>query len=338
MTARPLVQFVVPYDQPLIDRLALADPDALVRQGDEVVPLLSGGGPAAWCYLTYARLRDRGWGPIRLANRADPAAINVAHADTLNTAGDYARVFYVDARADHSHRLFAQYTLVQNRDQLGRDAAWIHHWPQPGLIARQTPITQVRQIGYIGQTGNNNLAMTAADWNALFGDQGYHFAAPASDAWHDLSQFDALIAVRSFDASPHSKKPASKLLNAWRAGVPLVAGADSAYAQIGTPGEDYLLATSPAEVLAALDRLRDAAFREALVERGRAKAAQYSEDAIAALWIEALEGPIAARFARWQRRPATERLRAHVLKLADEALVSGKALVRQLTGLGPRTS
>lgn len=335
---RPLVNFVVPYDQALVERLAGADPDRLVREGDGVVPLLSGGGPAAWCYLTYVRLRDRGWGPIRLSNRADPAAINVAHADTLNGTADYARAFFVDARADHSHRLFAQFTVVQNRDQLSPDGAWIHHWPQPGLIARTAPITGVRRVGYIGQTGNNNLAMTADDWNALLGGHGYQFAAPASDAWHDLSAFDALIAIRSFDDSPHSKKPASKLLNAWRAGIPLIAGKDSAYAQVGTPGSDYLVATSPADVLVALERLRDDGFRQDMVERGRARAEEYCDDALARLWGDVLDGPVARRFARWQASPLRERCRAQVLKQADTGLIRAKALVRRLTGLGPRTS
>lgn len=334
----PVINFVVPYADALVKRLAQGDPDRIVRERGEDAPLLSGGGPAAWCYLTYARLRTRGWGPIRLSNRIDPAAINVAHSNTLGDTPDFARAFFVDTRADHSHRLFAHYTVVQNRDQLAANTAWVHHWPQPGLITRASPVTDLRRIGYIGQVGNNNLAMAAQDWNALLGSHGYEFSAPAADGWHDLSAYDALVAIRSFDASPHSKKPASKLFNAWRAGLPLIAGHDSAYLQVGTPGEDYLVAASPPEVLAALDSLkRDVPLRERIIASGTRQAEQYSDDAIAARWIEMLEGPVASRFACWQAQPLSEGLRARALKLADVGLMQAKASLRRLTGLGPRT-
>lgn len=332
------VTFVVPYDDALTERLQHADPDNMVRNDDPFGQYISGGGAACWCFLTYARLRDRGFA-AKLANKADPQTINVAHADSLNCATDYADVFYVDVRADHSHRLFAQFTLVQNRDQLAPDTVWIPLWSQPGLIGRAEPVSEIRQIGYVGQTGNNNLAMTADDWNRLVGGNGYVFRAPEMNRWHDLSGFDALIAIRSFDDSPHSKKPPSKLLNAWRAGLPLIGGKDSAYAQVGTPGEDYLVATDPKGVLNALNLLRrEPGFRQQLIERGKVRAEQYSDDALSQMWIDALEGPIADRFARWQAQPARERMRAQAMKLADSALVESKALVRRLTGLGPRTN
>jgi len=329
---RPPVNFVIPFSDKFIEELHGADPDLLARVGGEQAAVLSRSGALAWCFLTFRRLAQRGYQDLALSNRIDPLAINVIHSEQLAALGFVPHAFCVSARADHPRRPAAQFQIVQNRTQAGTKATWIHHWPQPGLIARKTPIERIRQVAYIGQTYNGNLALGEEDWRAQCAARGIDFHAPAAGEWHRLDKFDACIAIRSFDNRQHNSKPASKLLNAWHAGVPLIAGNDSAFTQIGTPGDDYLIANSMAEALDCLERLdRDVALRNRIIERGKARAAALSNDAIATLWIETIDGPIRSRFAEWQAHPAREAVRAIGLAAIDRI---GSRIKRTIWNLG----
>ena len=327
----PPVNFVVPYPDEVIAQLRNADPDLTARSSGDHAWMLAAGGPAAWCYLTYRRLAMSGYGGIGLSNAIDPEAINVVHSGHLNELWQDRRAFVVSAQADHAQRFGAQFHIVQNRRQAAANSVWIHHWPQPGLIARTSPITRVRRVAYIGLTYNGNLALDEAAWRARFAAQGFEFHAPEMQQWHDFSQFDACVAIRSFDRRTYRSKPASKLFNAWHAGVPLIAGHDSAYCQVGHPGEDYLVASSMPEVLDWLLRLdRDGEFRDGLVANGRRRAAEFGNAEIVRLWIAALEGPIAKRFELWQSRPGFEAVRHSVLAALDRGWAGIKGCVRKL--------
>lgn len=320
------MNFVVPYDDAALARLAGCDPDAAVRAGGSDAALFSHGGPSAWCMLTYLRLRARSDRPLRLSNRPDRAAINVVHAHQLAGLGGARDCFFVSARADLDNRLFAHAQVVQNRAQSGPDAVWIDHWPQPGLLARERPIEAVRAVGYLGIVYNGNLALGEEYWTTLLATRGMAFVKPEVEHWHDYRALDAVIAVRSLDERAHPRKPASKLINAWHAGVPFVGGADSAYAQIGRAGHDYLRVTSVEEIMAALDALaEDPGLRQRLIANGREAARRHGDEVIARRWLECLDGPIAARWRRWRRAPRTEAARSRLLGPADALSLAARA-------------
>ena len=83
--------------------------------------------------------------------------------------------------------------------------------------------------------------------------------------------------------------------------MPLIAGWDSAYAHVGRPGYDYLRIGCEAELLEAIALLAgDEGFYRRIVAEGKRHAPQLSQEAIAQVWIEALEGPVATAFERWR--------------------------------------
>lgn len=322
------VNFLVPFTQQVIDDLRGADPDQLAQGGGLYAEMLAKGGAIAWCYLTYSRLTAAGVAGLTLSNTLDRAAINVVHSEHLAVLPDPGGAFIVSAQADHLRRPGAQFHVVQNRNQVKANTVWIHHWPQPGLIGRSSEITRVRKVAYVGQTYNGNLALDVETWRAQCRQQGFEFSAPGSGNWFDMSSYDACIAIRSFDRRGYDNKPASKLINAWLAGLPLIGGYDSAYAQIGRPGEDYLLAETMEQTLNWLIKLdAEPDFRAALVARGRARAVEFDNDAVAALWRAALEGPIAQRFAWWQAHPRSEAIRQTFLTGWDRGLIAAKKAV-----------
>ncbi len=81
-----------------------------------------------------------------------------------------------------------------------------------------------------------------------------------------------------------------KILEAWSAGVPVVASPWAAAGTSGIPGEDFRLAATPAEWVAAIvDLLADPAERRRLAESGRRRlAADYSPEVVRAGLLAAI--------------------------------------------------
>jgi glycosyltransferase involved in cell wall biosynthesis len=118
---------------------------------------------------------------------------------------------------------------------------------------------------------------------------GWEPRLPGLDHGADLSQVDALVGIRSLDTRTHDRKPASKLVNAWLAGIPFIGGYDSAFAQVGTPGEDYLRVGNLEELKDALIRLReDAELYARLVQAGRQRATAHDRAAVTTAWLKFL--------------------------------------------------
>jgi hypothetical protein len=110
--------------------------------------------------------------------------------------------------------------------------------------------------------------------------------------WCDYSQADAVVALRP-TPGPHANKPGSKLVNCWHAGVPAILGDEIAFQRLRENDLDYLEATTPQQVLEALTRLKiGAGLRNQMIENGRKRAVEYTDEAITKIWMELLSGPL----------------------------------------------
>jgi len=257
-------------------------------------------GELCWCLQTYAQLAPRGILDVTCTNRLDPTAINLVHSDTLLRLRPDPRAFVVCIRADYPKREWANFHIVQNRDQLGRKVAYMPLWMQAGIKARKPDRHGVRTVAYFGEL-NRNLAGAVNDWRSMFAPHGIDFEARENRRWHDMREVDVLIGIRGFDRRPYSTKPPSKLLNAWHARIPFIGGYDSAYRQVATPGHDYLVASSAGEVVAHVLRLaQDPDLYARLVTNGERKVQDYTFERMAAKWEALLQGDVALRFVEWQ--------------------------------------
>lgn len=306
------------------------DLDALLAQRGDILAAFAENGDLCWTVQTFCRLREAGYGGIELATEPASGRINLSKAKTLSRRGWRPGTFDVSIQADYPRVVWAQFHLQQNRDLEGHHSAFVPLWPQAGLTPRDAERMAIERAAFIGKV-DGNLAGGVARWKAMLQGSGIEFVAPPPGAWHDLSAIDVVVALRSFDGRRHSRKPANKLVNAWRAGVPFIGGADSAYSQAGSPGVDYLQARSPAEVLAQLERLRhDPGLYRALVEAGRKRSSEYSVPNLVHAWLRALEGPVAARYLAWAAHPRQERLRSQLMGAAQSGLDAAKAVGRRL--------
>ena len=148
------------------------------------------------------------------------------------------------------------------------------HWSQPNLIPRD-PSREDRfeTVAFLGDPCN--LAPELADpqfAKLLRQETGATFETRGAERWHDFSDVDVVLAIRDFSSAKHLHKPATKLYNAWLAGVPLIAGSDSAFQAEGSIGEDYLIARSPEDCIRLLKRLhKQPSYRRRIVTSGQKK-------------------------------------------------------------------
>ena len=307
-----------------------ADFEALLAREPEVLRAFSENGDLCWTVQTFCRLREAGFGGIELSTEAAPGRINLSKAKTLSRRGWTPGIFDVSIQADYPRVAWARFHLQQNRDLLGHDAHVVPLWPQARIIPRDAGRSGISRIGFFGKI-DGNLAGGDETWRALLAERGLEFCAPQADRWHDFSMIDVAIGIRSFDFRRHSRKPANKLINAWMAGVPFIGGHDSAFVQIGKPGENYLQAATPGEVIEQIGRLQaDPRLYDQLVRAGAAEAEAFTVPGIADHWVGILEGPISARYLEWEAHAASEKVRSGLLSLAQGGVDLAKAAARKL--------
>jgi hypothetical protein len=126
-------------------------------------------------------------------------------------------------------------------------------------------------------------------------------ASKDATSWHDYSRCDAVIAARDLTEYDAGLKPASKLTNAWRAGVPALLGPEPAFCALRRGELDYLEVRSAADALEAVRRLKqEPGLHQAMAANGLRRGAEHNADAVAARWQEVLGGPIAEDYRRWR--------------------------------------
>ncbi len=214
--------------------------------------------------------------------------------------------------ADFLPHTGAQIQILQNAAHATRlpGSVFIPHWPQPNLIPRDPARgDRFETLAYIGDPQNLAPELRSATFqNELRSRCGLTLEIRGSDRWHDYSDIDAVLAVRDFSRSRHIHKPATKLYNAWLAGVPLLTGSDSSCAAEGTDGIDYLRVDSPARLLECLERLKnEPAWCHQIVSEGQKKTATRNRDAVRQLWIDLLSKKMPQSLYRWQLRSPLQR-------------------------------
>ncbi|MEI6417136.1 MAG: glycosyltransferase, partial [Verrucomicrobiota bacterium] len=126
--------------------------------------------------------------------------------------------------------------------------------------------------------------------------------------WHNYSDVDAVIAIREVSSARYFHKPATKLYNAWLAGVPFIGGLDSAYAADGRPGVDYLVASSVEEAFQHLRRLKeDESFRHQLVLRGTESGKAFTREATLQQWKNFVLETLPNLVEQWQKKSVFQR-------------------------------
>jgi len=295
-----------------LESLRRLDPDRDWRQFQR--------GEQVWVLQTYLRLARAGLA-VELAAVPPAEGLIVFHAKQARALRRQAHLLgdaiLVAARADNRQPLIADFEILQNAHFAdGRRRFHMPHWPQPGLLPRDPARgTTIKRLVYKGFEGNLSLEFSRPEWRQLLADRGIEwvvdaarFAGRETDSqamdWPDFREADLILAVRPGGRNRATNKPASKLINAWLAGVPALLGPEVAYLDLRRSELDYFEVSSLAEAQAAVDRLLgDPGLYKAMVENGRVRAADFTADAILPRWGKLLFETIPGLLPpRWTRR------------------------------------
>lgn len=275
----------------------------------------SGGILNNWVLRTYYHLALAGH-PVTLAPRPQPGHLNLVSILDFGRKQRRADCFLVIPQADAHETLLADFRIFQNGLRATDDvSAVIWHWPQPGILPRDPARGDtVSHLTYKGRTLNLDPEFRSPDFLAELQARGFSFDIDAFDGlhadhdWNDYRAADAVLALRNMTHYDAAKKPASKLINAWMAGVPALLGPEPAFEELRQSADDFLTVRSPRDILNALETLRaDPARFQAMVANGRTRAQDFTEAALTDLWVQVLAGPATAAYHRWQAQPGWQR-------------------------------
>jgi hypothetical protein len=116
-------------------------------------------------------------------------------------------------------------------------------------------------------------------------------------AWNDYSDVDLVLAHRIASPTLLHEKPASKLINAWLAGVPALLSDEPAYAALRQTKLGYLTVDTPQSLLRSIDHLQaDRSLYGAMIENGRTRAREFSIEAVHAHWLDLILNDVVPDF------------------------------------------
>ena len=288
-------------------------------------------GPDNWIIQGYAELARRGL-PVRLGTEFRPGEVCVAHYDHIAPSPALADSFVISVRADRPRTFVSDWQVIQSPSSgLTRRDYYIPHYPQSNLIPRDSSRpARVQTVGYMGELKNVAARFRSPEFGEDLARLGAKLVIRGHGSWHDFSDIDLVLAVR--DGTRHflASKPATKLTNAWLAGVPALVGDEPAFAHIREGPLDYIHVSTQQDVLNAVARLNeDPDLYLAMVENGRLRGREYTRDRITDLWVEFLFNVIPPSYEAWLRggggigRSLRYRRRAFVRRLWGERYYRG---------------
>lgn len=279
-----------------------------------IPPLLEGGKSAsvqAWIFQTWAELGASVDTALVTELPSSGAIITLSNLLPEGFRASSGQ-FVVAVAADFLPHPGAQLQIVQNavHAQRLRGSVFMPHWPQPNLIPRDpSRKDRFERAAFFGDPSNLLPELADPDFaSRLQNETGVRLEMRGADQWHDYSDVDLVLAIRDFSRARHLQKPATKLYNAWLAGVPLIGGSDSAYASEAQAGSDYLAAHSAKECIRLVKQLRDnLALRNSIVKSGQKKSATRSRDAVRKMWGNFCSVELPERIQQWEQKNRLEK-------------------------------
>ncbi|MEO0759322.1 MAG: hypothetical protein AAFY78_20890 [Cyanobacteria bacterium J06648_16] len=282
-----------------------------------------GLGVYAWTIQTCLRLQAVGF-TCELSQTMPEQGIVLFHSNVPRLCPSFPKPtrqqLFICLKAEAPPSAYAQLQVVQNPQEVSERQFFIPHWPQPGLLPRLTARgDRFETIAFLGHRNSLATALQSPEWQAQLRALGLRWRSSISqnawndyatldNRWHDYREVDAVVAVRSFEprvcwqTQQFRNKPATKLYNAWLAGVPAVLGVEQAYRAERQTVLDYLEVDSQAKLLATLQRLRDdRELRLAMMAQAQQRATDYTPDAVTQHWIHFFETVAIPAYEQWRQ-------------------------------------
>lgn len=267
-----------------------------------------------WIVRTYKCLRKVGF-PCQILDHLPKQGIVIADRDTLDNKYPYlGATMLICAKGDRQFHPSAYLHVVQNPNELSNptnnDSIWnpyyISPWPQPSLIPRsQERGSRVENIAFLGTRSNFAKELSSEYWRDSLKKIGCSWHPIFEQTqWSDYTNLDAIVAVRSFDNNAYSHKPASKLINCWRALVPGAFPPESAYMSLRKSELDFCLVNTLDELIQSITSLKNnSELYLSMIENGKERARDFSEDKITDQWINFFQDYVFIQYKKWLNMP-----------------------------------
>ncbi len=276
----------------------------------------SNGNFVSWIITTHFHVKQAGLS-CEVVDDIPKKGIVIADRGTLGNQYPYfGEAMLICAKGDGEFHPSAHLHIVHNPSdlQIKRNLLWnpyyIPHWPQPSLIPRSRERSFILEnVAFIGSRSNLAKVFLSDDWIHSIDALGckWHPVFNQKD-WNDYSNIDVIVGVRRFDRCTYLNKPASKLINCWRAGVPAILAPESAFIALRKSELDFLIVHSIDEAIEAVKRLKNnPELYLAMVENGIKRAEEFREEIITESWINFFHTCVTTQYEKWQKMSEFER-------------------------------
>lgn len=267
-------------------------------------------------WLFYLMLKDQGM-DVRISRGYPKEGILVHHKGNVRRFVWHPDLFIVSGQWDYPRDDRAQVHLVSNQYKTTKASlGWLDRVSFQGLQCYVPPIThpviiprkpergdRFEHVAFIGDPRNLDDEFMKDSFLEQLQDMGIKFRIiddPHKMA--DFSDIDAVIAIRQI-GRVISNKPSTKLINAWRGGVPSLLGTEIGFRESRENEYDYIEVDSVSDVVDGLARLKDdIGFRNRMIENGRQRAMRFSAEEQQKTWVRFFEETVIPAYHDWQRR------------------------------------
>jgi hypothetical protein len=257
-----------------------------------------------WPIQTFLYMREAGL-DVSLAEQPVEGAVCIAKYDITKNKIFAPNSFLVGIRADRPPFHMCEIEVVQSPANVNDENTFlIHHWPQPRLLPRDPGRgDRIERISYFGGPQNLSPSFGESAFVNTLNEMGVELHTCFDPRkWNDYSATDLVLAVRDIHPIVLNTKPATKLVNAWKAGCVPLLGAEPAYQALGRRGVDYFEVTHPQDVINLLTELKANPERYQQVRQaGIRRYPEFSHAAIQQQWVDLITGPVAEAYGQWQQ-------------------------------------
>jgi hypothetical protein len=293
-----------------------------------------------WTWRTYYHLASTGYPCQLVSSLPDKGIIFSAACNLPILFRPQPEQFIISCVADSPPRFFAQCQIFQSLSQslLWQESSqlpyigYMPHWTQPGLLCRDPERgNSLLNLGYFGASNQIDPSLRTQETYLKFKEIGislnFNF-----QTFHDYREIDGILAVRSFGRDIISHKPASKLINAWRAGTPAILGKELAFKELYHSDLDYIEVASISEIFDACKRLQDDPNQfEKMSENGLKRAEDFSDKVLTKKWINLLEEEIPILYEKWLKMSPLSRNVYYYNQFILRTKLSAKKRLKQVT-------
>ncbi|RUT08272.1 hypothetical protein DSM106972_014400 [Dulcicalothrix desertica PCC 7102] len=295
-----------------------------------------------WIIMTYLHLKRRNLN-VYLSNKFVQGSICVASALDFGIKQKTFSSFVVGCRSDGPRPALCDIAIVQNQANIKSSTdIFIPHWPQPGLIKRDSARgNHITNVVFKGSELNLYEAFRSPEFVRELENLGACLQINGINTdkllqWHDYSEADLVLAVRDLTEKDALVKPASKLINAWIAGVPALLGPEPAFQQLRQSHLDYIEIKTPESALSAIRRLMtDPSLYEQMLINGQKRALEFSTEQIALRWHKVLSTQVASSYSNWCKRSSINKIANFAVRAVNQKLAVRDADYHRIHGYRP---